>query len=100
MTYEELISAFSKSTQTILESNRETMREQLLQGINDSDSTEMVYTKMLINSIDFTTHMSIQCVLGMLKNLNVIDPADYKLRDEDLTLRLVWDSSKHQHEDN
>ena len=100
MTSEELINSVSKTVNEILNQSSDQIQQELFKDASESDNSEKVYAKMFINTINIATQISVQSTILLLRDLNIINPDDYKVLHEQPPLSLVWDSSKHQHEDN
>jgi hypothetical protein len=100
MTSEELHDFIAESVDAVLLDSKNLIANNILSGANQSDSKDKFYSLMVLNAIDIATHISVQSVVTTLEKLGLIVPSDYEKLPGQPPLKLVWDSSKHQHQDN
>lgn len=98
MTTNELILAVAESASKIIASNSDLIQKDILKGAKRTDTEQEVYARMFANTIDLSVQISVQVIMANLIHLGVLNPPDYEKPHEEHSLKLVWDSSKHQHD--
>lgn len=98
MSNEEFLKIIADDISKIYTDNAETLQNKLFENINPNATLAEIVPIITMRSIQFSAQMSAQYVLKTLVDCGLIPLPEQTFQKPQL--RIVWDSSKNQHQDN
>ena len=79
MNKKELQTEITKMVDELLDKNTSLIQEELFANVESTDSEQVIYARMILNSIRLSTQFSVQIAMDMLQNIEVFDASEVKI---------------------